>query len=75
MSVTKWILSGIGSVMAPISPDVFLKFHFRAPKPENRGFRPASDVLEIWPEWRRLRRDGGWDAQGETGRGTENLGG
>jgi hypothetical protein len=39
----------------------------------NLGFRPASDVLEIGPECRRLRRDGGWDAGGETARETENL--
>jgi hypothetical protein len=48
----------------------FTAFHFRAPKnwhSEILGFRPASDVLEIGPEWRRLRRDGGRDAGGETG--------
>jgi hypothetical protein len=40
----------------------FTAFHFRAPKnrhSEIPGFRPASDVLEIGPEWRRLRRDAG----------------
>ena len=48
----------------------FTAFHFRAPKnwhSEILGFRPASDVLEIGPEWRRLRRDGGRDAGAETG--------
>ena len=34
---------------------------------------PATDALEIGPERRRLRRDGGWDAGGETARETENL--
>jgi hypothetical protein len=37
------------------------------------GFRLVSDVLEIGPEWRRLRRDGVGDAGGETARETENL--
>jgi hypothetical protein len=61
MLVTKWILSGIGSVMVPICPDVFLEFHFRAPKnwkSENLRLRPASGVLEIGPECRRLRGQG-----------------
>jgi hypothetical protein len=44
-------------------------------KTEIPGFRPVSDVLEIGPEWRRLRRDGVFgDAGGETARETENLG-
>ena len=52
------------------------EFHFRdpeTPKSENPGFRPASDVLEIGPEWRRLRRDGGWVAEAVAARETENL--
>ena len=42
-------------------------------KSENLGFRPASDLLEIGPEWRRLRRHGGWDAEAVAARETENL--
>jgi len=41
----------------------------RAPKnwhSEIPGFRPASDVLEIGPEWRRLRRPRDRDAEAET---------
>jgi hypothetical protein len=40
---------------------------------ENPGFRPARDVLEIGPEWRRLCRHGGWDAEAETGPEAGNL--
>jgi len=42
--------------------------------PENQGFRPASEVLEIGPEWRRFRRPRDRDAEAETARETENLG-
>jgi hypothetical protein len=37
------------------------------------GIPPRSDVLEIGPEWRRLRRSRGLDAEAETARETENL--
>ena len=48
-------------------------------RPLNSGnlkpWDPARDaLLEIGPEWRRLRRHGSWDAEAETARETENLG-
>ena len=54
-----------------------MEFHLRGPEnPKNwkSEIRPRGDVLEIGPEWRRLGRPRGRDAEAETARETENLG-
>ena len=51
-------------------------FTFAPPKiwkTENPGFGPAIDVLEICPERRRLRRQGGGEVGRETGREAADL--
>jgi hypothetical protein len=55
---------------------VLTGFRFRAPeipKNWNSEIPPRDDVLEIGPEWPRLRRHGGRDAGRETTRESANL--
>ena len=52
---------GYASAMVPTGPDVFSEFRLRTTpkwKSEITGFRPASDVLEIGPEWGDFERQG-----------------
>ena len=63
--------------LARIWLGVLMEFHLRAPeilKNWNSGIPPRDDLLEIWPECRRLRRPRELDAEAETARKTENLG-
>ena len=65
----KWILSTCSWVTDFIARLAFTEFHFRAPKPGNLKIRESArdDVLEVGPQWGRLRRDGGLVAGAETG--------